>query len=852
MAQTLSNQQVPRTALMERIDGFAGKRFIYIHAPAGFGKTVASLLWLEHRESLADITKTQINLDTYDDKTAEFCKRFILALSHLQPGNAALRELAARPVFDSAPIEFVLHAVGILTATNVQHILVLDDLHVIKNEEILNLLPVLLKRLNERFIVLLLSRTEPPDSFSEMIAKDEMAIIDAEYLQFSGDEIKSLFEKNKKRITNRQAEEILDSTGGWAIGIRSLLLSDDEAYPTKLTGRYLENFLKTHVWEKWDAKVKDFMMLVSVVEELTPGLCDKLISGDKSLKNVSGAQMLSDLIRENAFLRAVGDDVYKFHDLFRDFLLNILEQKGRLLIQYNKAGKYFYDNKDYFRAVQYYLRAKNDDGAALSIYHMYDHNSPYAAVEETLKTVRLTLNDRIIDKHPFLIEVQAWSAFVEGHADEFEYHLDKYYRLLPKIILQTPRSFITSMLLRCTDYRVEFKKVVKMLRLVPFKGIVKAFTPSITQGIPYFHRSCRDFSDISNDMEGIIALADKSIGIVIGEEYPVIKECIFAGICYEKGMITEAREHAMAAYGNIRQNHSPEIRLCAMSILTAALFADGQTEASEKMFGNIEQMIIREGAFHLNMNLRALQYFTKLINGDKTAAKEWLSLYGKDTQDYLPLYKIPQHYTTARAFIVSGDNDAAILFLMKILRFAERYHRPLDIIETNILLAVAYRQKGRSSLGIASEHLEKAVTVAYRYKYTQQFTVEGSELTAMLHKMQKRAQQGFYSERIPADFIKILYINAVTGSKRTKGLTGGRTPENLSFTSKQREVMRLMCEGNNRNEIGAKMGIKPYGIKSHISLIYGKLNVVNSIEAVMKIKELGILTDERNEGRKQT
>jgi LuxR family maltose regulon positive regulatory protein len=620
-------------------------------------------------------------------------------------------------------------------------------------------------------------------------------------------------------------------------------MSGEGSYSTKLSGRYLDNFLRTHVWERWEDLYKNFMMLVCVAEEMTPELCNKLTAKDRQLNKIPAAKILDELTRENAFMRVVGNNTYKFHDLFRDFLIQMLAREDKLTQQYNKAGDYFMDKRDYFRAVHFYIHANNDDGVAGALYQMYDYNSPYAAVEDTLHTVRFSLSEAIVKKHPFLLEVQAWSAYVEGRASDFEQSLSKYYRLLPRIILKTPRSVITNVLLRCVDYREDFVNILKKLRLVPFKGSIKAFTPSITQGIPYFHRSCRDFSDISNDMVKNLTLGDKTIGLIIGAEYPVIKESIFAGLHYEKGNMHEAQEHAFAANANIRAGHSIEIRFCAMSILSAVLFANGQTASASKTFADIEKMIRQENAFHLNMNLRAVQFFTKLLNGDKTAAKEWLSLYGESTPNYLPLYKIPQHYTTARSYIVIGDYDTAIIFLKKILDFAERYHRPLDIIETKILLAITYWQKGRGGATIALNYLDEAITVAYKYQFTQQFFVEGAELTTMLHRIQKRSHQNKSTsdEFASADYIKKLYITALAGAKQSKGLTGGRVASSLSFTDKQKEVMHLLCKGHSRNEISKIMGIKPYSVKSHTILIYNKLNVANSVEAILKIKEMELL-----------
>jgi DNA-binding NarL/FixJ family response regulator len=65
-------------------------------------------------------------------------------------------------------------------------------------------------------------------------------------------------------------------------------------------------------------------------------------------------------------------------------------------------------------------------------------------------------------------------------------------------------------------------------------------------------------------------------------------------------------------------------------------------------------------------------------------------------------------------------------------------------------------------------------------------------------------------------------------------------PANLTFTDKQKTVMHLLCEGFSRNEIAQKMNLKPYTVKSHLELVYKKLDVANSVDAVLKIKEMGL------------
>ena len=113
----------------------------------------------------------------------------------------------------------------------------------------------------------------------------------------------------------------------------------------------------------------------------------------------------------------------------------------------------------------------------------------------------------------------------------------------------------------------------------------------------------------------------------------------------------------------------------------------------------------------------------------------------------------------------------------------------------------------------------------------------------MLQRLHKRAVQTGYAGGVSGTFAKALYVAVFGESKRTKGLTGGRTPENLSFTDKQKVVMRLLCEGYSKKAIADDMGLKPSSVKTHIDLIYKKLGVSSNVEAILKIEELGIFSE---------
>jgi LuxR family maltose regulon positive regulatory protein len=359
--------------------------------------------------------------------------------------------------------------------------------------------------------------------------------------------------------------------------------------------------------------------------------------------------------------------------------------------------------------------------------------------------------------------------------------------------------------------------------------------------MPLFHRSFRDFSEYTLETDKAMNLFKKTMGVIVGDEFAVMKECILAGLLYEQGNLSKAHEHALAAMANIPQDCSPEIKFCGMMILAAVLHADEKNADADGILKNVEEMIEQNKAFYLSANLQAYLFRLKLAEGDKGAANEWLKDYGANPCDNPPFYKIYQHFTTARAYIVVGNYTNAALFLQKLLHLSERYGRALDVIEARILLAIVYWKKSGGQAPALS-YLEQAAATANEYGYTQLFEENGAELITMLHRMQKRCvQKNYANSETSGAFIKTLYFAAIAGAKRSKGLTGGAVPDNMTFTEKQKQVMKLMCDGFSRNETAQIMGLKPYTVKSHIKLIYKKLNVSSNVEAVLKIKELDVL-----------
>ena len=128
----------PRLRVVDTIErAVRTRRFVYLGAPAGSGKTVSALLWLKQAKRPC----VWIGLDRYDDVPSVFYKQLALGLYSVQPGNDGLRAVIEEPGFSLSPVEHLVRLLAEMTPLERRYVLVLDDVHLVENREIRKSLP---------------------------------------------------------------------------------------------------------------------------------------------------------------------------------------------------------------------------------------------------------------------------------------------------------------------------------------------------------------------------------------------------------------------------------------------------------------------------------------------------------------------------------------------------------------------------------------------------------------------------------------------------------------------------------------------------------------------------------------
>ena len=804
---------VPRDSLMRGMRSAA--KHIYLAAPGGYGKTTAAAEWLS---GLRGKTVTLTVRDADNDPSVFYSRL-----------SRAMAELTGK-VREQSSLDGLLEAIRLLPKRDSLSYLLIDDLQMLKNEVVTGSLPQIVARLPDYVRLCFVSRSEPDTALLE---KGRFEVFTQSDLRFSDGEIAWLGAGKGRDLTKEQIRSLQEMTGGWVMYL-SVLLSGkgyDEIPHT------LIEYLDKRVWVQWNTETKLLLLRLSIPAEVTPELVLRLTG------QTDGKYVLTQLTgTENAFLSNVYGDTYRFHDIFRDFLHSRMddflskEEKRRL----NEiVAEWYYERRDYFMSIRYFFQNRDHDGVIrceceITQYHAKTENISVETTCNFISNYILSLPASFVMENNHLVLECSYGAFLDGNTEDFIYYKDMLSERMPEIAEQHPDLVETAGFLFSLDFQIPIVDYARHLaamlpqpRCEPqINETETVHTNTITQNLPFFHRSMRDYSEIFELKEEDLELFRNTFGVMIGRDYKVMEQSLIAGIYYERGQLLPAAYHALAGFRACGKLTNPETQFSASMILAAILYAMGATVEAERIMSQIGEYIEKEAMF-LRSNFKALQTERHIRDGDTDAAKEWIEIYACLSEN-LPFYQICRHFTTLRSHIILGEYELAVRFAYRLQKLTEEYNRPLDQIECLILTAIAVWRSGVQDEAI--RNLRHAADIAMHYGFVQLFINEGKEILPLLWQLRDSVEKpGDYSE----------FIDKLTeGVFEKHGLAKGKITQ---LSAQQRAMLPLLSRGMSYREIADATGIGFDTVKSHVRLVYRKLGVHSAEEAVIKAKAQGLL-----------
>ncbi len=820
----------PRGDMISRLEAAAEKRLVFVCAPAGSGKTVSALLWLK-----ASRRKTVwIGLDAFDNSTAVFYRMFCMAIFSAQPDNDRMADVLRSSGFDSSPVE---HTINLLTEFLMDandYTLVLDDFHTITNPEILRSFPFILRRLPHAFVTLILSRADPTEALADQIAKEQATLLGFAELAFSMQEIQAFFAALGKPVSENDAAAALSFTGGWAIGVNALAHSTGPV-PDGRGVRILEQYIKKQMWNEWDESLRTFMLASSALDEMPIPLC-KTITG-----RADTAVLLESLRAENAFIARISEGVYRYHHLFLDFLraqpeYAALDKRKSWLA----AAEYYMERQDHLVAKRYAYQSGDIEMILLTMDGFLDNRG--FSIDEYLGISREFLlspaMDALCEKCHVMYIPRAWTAFLSGDAGTYELYMDRLYQNLVIILAEYPSFGELMLSLSVLDYRVPFAlRIARADSLPPvtFQGdALRAASMSLQ--MPFLHRSSRDYYELSDT--ALHQALKMTFGKLLKNHYDIIMHCIGAGLSLEHNQVNDSLTDAKSAVSLCGTWTVKEIRFAVTMHLAASYLAQGKDAELAEALAEVERFVDGQAQF-LRPNFLAFVARTKLWDGSVDAAREWLDRYFVNESRVLEPYRIYQYFTTVRAYAVLGELDKATHLAMRLRQYGKDFHRPLDAAEAGAILAATLWAVGDSKK--AQELLEAILAEMQPYGFIRVIADEGRAVIPILKKILSKVNHADYKGELDRLYINSMYYAAYAVSKQRGGLFARRVPKPIKLSKQQKMILELYAQGYNRNDIINTAGLSLNTVKSHTRLLYDKLGVSNTADAIIKAKSYGLL-----------
>jgi LuxR family maltose regulon positive regulatory protein len=282
-----------------------------------------------------------LSLDEEDDNPARFGEYFITALSRAFPGvgSQALKYLHTPEGPAMHAVQTVL--INSLAQSDAKYLVVLDDYHTMTDPAIHSGLAYLLDHLPPNVHLIVSSRVEPALPLSRLRARGWLVEVRTDDLRCTVEEGTDFLKVTAGvDLPDHEFLQVIERTEGWLVGLQLLGHSlRSESDPSRLLAEmsgaqeYILDYLTEEVLRAQPEEVQAFLLQTSILNELSPSLCDAVMGygphdGQSEIWQDSQA-MLRYLERTNLFVVPLDHQQrwYRYHHLFAEALRYQLERR---------------------------------------------------------------------------------------------------------------------------------------------------------------------------------------------------------------------------------------------------------------------------------------------------------------------------------------------------------------------------------------------------------------------------------------------------------------------------------------------------------------------------------------------
>ena len=310
---------VRRSSLIERLARGDPGPIVSVVAPAGYGKTTLLSQWAERNGQAF----AWVSVDEADNDPKVLLSYVAEALDAVEPIDERVFDALASPV-SSVPGSVVPRLGRAFSSMTSPVVLVLDDVHVLRNSECRAALSVLADHVPAGSRLALASRAEPPLRIARLRAEGKIMEIGPDDLSLTRDEASSLLRNVDLALAEEDVAELHERTEGWPAGLylAALYLREGGSFASAAFSfggddRLVSDYMESEFLSRISRQQRAFLTRTAVLERMCGPLCEAVLDMGGS------AAILADLAGSNLLLVPLDrrGEWYRYHHLFRDMLL---------------------------------------------------------------------------------------------------------------------------------------------------------------------------------------------------------------------------------------------------------------------------------------------------------------------------------------------------------------------------------------------------------------------------------------------------------------------------------------------------------------------------------------------------
>ena len=731
-------------------------------------------------------------------------------------------------------------------------------------------------------------------------------------LRFSREETSAYLKKIFGVVATEESVSALEEkTEGWITGIHLATLAlgqdrEDDECVSDLTGdrgpeevcrrisllptktRYILEYFSDELFSKQPSNMKDMLLGSAILKQFNAGLCEAVCAdiGTADSPAMSGREFIRRLGAANLFVIALDDEGewYRFHHLFRQLLMRILQRTWRaeeISALHKKASAWLERHGRVSEAIDHAL-ASGDVAAAARVLERQRHG--------VLDTDNWPLLANWVARFPEASQEQLPAILItKAYLSNF----GGTYWALPPILDKLDLILQNSAPEPSLAGEIDF-----------FKALLLFWDGRIAAGLEGFQCALRNIdashSGVRNEIEIYIAVASQMLGRgqAVVEQYQKIiyhqtkdgprKARLIGGlifICLLSGDLAEALRwceimldlavrtqntyiHAWGDYvlGYIHyQRHEPAaaIRHFSQAIdnrffldlnapvdsyagLALAYQAMQQPEKADATIARMLEFTQQVNNIDL-MNLAcAVKAELLLARDDPAAAADQIKGLADLESDNSPMvfWITEPRITQCKVLLAQRATDSREMVAQRLDRHLASAQATNNFPQTiTILILKAAACERGNDPGMALSLLERALALARPGGWIRPFVMPGPEMKILIARLERRQHPGSFIDTIitALDVEKAPLKSASSDpQQRSSPPSVAQSVLAASLTGREMDILDLLKRRLSNQEIADTLYISPETVKRHLYNIYKKLAVKNRREAAVKIAGMTI------------